>query len=270
MPLTSATEQSLRRVFLEGFAARDIAEPLASFDATTDIQPVREFMVRRPLSVVGVRRDGLVTGYVQQGNLDDRPLGEQAVPLTEALIITTLADLREVILGLRERPFLLVAVLGQVVGVIMRDDLEKAPVRMWMFGMVTLLEMRLTRLIREFCLGDSWHSYLSGSRVAKARALHAERTRRNQDLDLIDCLQFGDKGQILARSETLRSKVQFGSRGQVEKAVKNLERLRNNLAHAQDIVSENWDVIVELAEDLDSIIKEPEHLPARNSHTPYD
>ena len=40
----------------------------------------------------------------------------------------------------------------------------------------------------------------------------------------------------------------FPSRRAAEDAIKTLERLRNNLAHAQDVVTSDWDAIVRLGE----------------------
>jgi hypothetical protein len=77
---------------------------------------------------------------------------------------------------------------------------------------------------------------------------------------LLDCLQFSDKGQIIARNEEIRGLTQFQSRRQVEQIVKQLERLRNNLAHAQDIIATDWDTIVLLAENLDDILLGPAGL----------
>ena len=70
----------------------------------------------------------------------------------------------------------------------------------------------------------------------------------------MDCLQLGDKGQLFSRSSELRKNRWDRSRRQIESAVKELERLRNNLAHSQDIVSENWDAIVRLAEILELLL----------------
>ena len=84
--------------------------------------------------------------------------------------------------------------------------------------------------------------------MQKAEALLAERSRRNQALQVSDCLQFSDKGQIIARNEERRKLTVFPSRSKAEDAIKKLEQLRNNLAHAQDIVTCDWETIVELCE----------------------
>jgi hypothetical protein len=138
--------------------------------------------------------------------------------------------------------------LGTVGGTVARADLQKPPVRMWLFGVVTLIETRFTELIEKHCPGDGWKEFLSEARLQKAQVLLAERARRNQALQLLDCLQFADKGQIIARNETIRKSTIFSSRRQAEETVKRLEQLRNNLAHAQDILSGDWETIVQLCE----------------------
>ena len=123
--------------------------------------------------------------------------------------------------------------------------------------MITIVEMGLTRLIESAYPDGSWRQCLSEGRLQKAEALLAERQRRNQDLDLLDCLQFSDRGQIVLRNEELRKRAGFVSRSRGEQTVKELESLRNNLAHAQDIIACDWDIIVKLTEFLDSRFASP-------------
>ena len=71
---------------------------------------------------------------------------------------------------------------------------------------------------------------------------------------MLDCLQFADKGQIIARDETLRKRAGFPSRRRADTAVKLFEGLRNNLAHSQDIVASDWDTIAAIAANLERVI----------------
>jgi hypothetical protein len=257
MPLNAATEQSLRRVFHEGFSAGDIAEPLLSFDDSAPAIDVRGFILERGIEIVGIRRAGLVAGYVDKRNLSEGHCAQVAQEFNEDEVIVDSAPLAVVVLGLRERPRLFVSQLGCVAGIVTRSDLEKPPVRMWLFGMVTLIEMRFSRMIERFCPNDTWKACLSESRISKAEKLLVERTRRNQNLGLLDCLQFSDKGQILARNEMLRGMTRFESRRQIERTFKGLEQLRNNLAHGQDIIGSDWEMIVLLSENLDRVLEGP-------------
>ena len=252
MNWNASTLENLRRVFTEGFVARDIAEPLVSFDAATAASDVLDLMNRRDFDVVGVRKEGVVVGYVEQADLQGSICGEQIrafdAPISEA------AQLADVVLRLAESPRLFVRVLGTVGGIVTMSDLQKPPVRMWLFGMITLLEMRTTHLIALKCKDDSWKQFLSESRLQKAEALLEERKRRSQNLELIDCLQISDKGQIIARNEEIRSLTRMQSRRQTEQAIRMLESLRNNLAHSQDIVSCDWETIVMLCKDMERVI----------------
>ncbi len=59
----------LRRLFLEGFLAMDIAEPLVSFDAEADARAVHDFMAAKDYDLAGIRQDGLVNGYARREEL---------------------------------------------------------------------------------------------------------------------------------------------------------------------------------------------------------
>ncbi|MDP6558285.1 MAG: hypothetical protein QGG71_26720, partial [Pirellulaceae bacterium] len=47
---------------------------------------------------------------------------------------------------------------------------------------------------------------------------------------------------------------------QLEEAAKMLEKLRNNLAHSQDIITNDWETIVTLSERLDEVLEGPPGL----------
>ena len=247
---------TVRRVFTEAFSARDIAEPLASFDAEASAAHARDFMEARDFDVIGIRRDGLMVGYAERGSLEGGACGEFRRPFADAIVLEDTAALVNVLLKLNQNPFAFITVLGQVGGIITRADLQKPAVRMWLFGIVTLIEMRFAELIERHCPADTWKTHVSEARLQKAQALLEERSRRNQRLQLFDCLQFSDKGQIVARLEDIRNQTIFASRSQAEAAVKNLEKLRNNLAHAQDILATDWDTILQLCEFFQSSIAE--------------
>jgi hypothetical protein len=265
MTTTSTTTQNLRRVFYDSFVARDLAEPLASFDASADTEQVKQFMLGRPLTVIGIRQHGIVSGIIQQDQLNDLAISKQSVDVSSAAIVSTTSPFRDVVAALNEKPFVLVETLGQPVGVIVRADLEKPPMRMWLFGMVTLFEMSITRVLSVHYPNDSWTEKLSGSRVAKARDLQVERLRRNEDVQLIDCLQLSDKGKLFVKSDELRSQYWNRSKTTILTAFKDIESLRNNLAHSQSFIGQNWDVMVRLTDTLDSLLDIPSELISPSS-----
>ncbi len=250
MTTTTASQHHLGRVFIENFSASDIAEPLASFDAGTSSMEVRAVMARRAYKVAGIRKDGTICGYVRQEELAEGACGDKLHPFEEGDVVADSAGFPELVMRLNDRQRLFVNVLGQIGGIVTRTDLQKPPVRMWLFGMITIIEMGLTRLIEGAYPDGSWRECLSEGRLQKAETLLQERKRRHQDVDLLDCLQFSDRGQIVLRNENLRQQTGFASKSQGQQTVKELEALRNNLAHSQDIIACDWEIIVKLTEFL--------------------
>ncbi len=75
-----------------------------------------------------------------------------------------------------------------------------------------------------------------------------ERLRRNQGCSLLDCLQFSDKAQIAIEDPQLLADLDLPSKRAAKQAIKNLESLRNNLAHGQSIVKHDWPQIARLTQ----------------------
>jgi hypothetical protein len=111
---------------------------------------------------------------------------------------------------------------------------------MWLFGVLSLLEMQFLRLIRASYPQDTWERFISKNRLDKAKQMLQERKRRNEAIDLANCLQFSDKRTIVLKSDTLRHAIGFPSKDKGEELLKAFEHLRNELAHAQDIITGRW------------------------------
>ena len=116
MTTTTASPQHLRRVFVENFSAADIAEPLASFDASTTAADVLAVMVRCAYKVAGIRRDGTICGYVRQEELAEGICGDFLHPFEEGDVLPDSAGFPELVMRLNDRTRLFVNVLGQVGG----------------------------------------------------------------------------------------------------------------------------------------------------------
>jgi hypothetical protein len=245
----------MRKIFTENFSVSDVAEPLVSYDSTTEAGDVRSTMVEAGYDVVGVRKKGLVVGYVRREDLGDGLCGDPMHVFEEAEVVSDSVCFFTAVGLLSEKPRLFVTSFGEVGGIVTRSDLQKPPVRMWLFGMVTVIEMGFIRMIDTKYADGGWTQFLSEGRLDKAKALLEERKRRSQDLSLLDCLQFGDKGQIIVRDEELREQVGFRSRNRGEEVVKRLGALRDNLAHSQDIIASDWDSIVALSQNLDTVMQ---------------
>jgi hypothetical protein len=245
MPWKDTQSLRLRRLFLNGFSAMDLAEPLVSYDMAADARTVKADMDEKDFDLVGVRQNGLVNGYVRRQDLDTGCCGDYIRHFTpnDDLVPDT-ANLTEVVKSLAINKQCFVTILDRVGAIITLSDLEKPPMRMFMFGIITLAEMLMTEIIRSRYRDGSWQGLLSEQRLEKARKLQEERLRRGQKVALVDCLQYGDKGWILSYDEDFREAFGQKSRKDARRSVKEMETLRNNLAHTQEIIPTGWERIV--------------------------
>jgi hypothetical protein len=257
--------RDLRRIFERSITVRDIAEAFASFDATQAAHEVRQFMEAREFDVVGVRREGLPAGYIRRTDLSTGTLSDHITSFDNQVLLPENASLLRAFEALRTTPRFLVTVMDQVWGIVTRGDLQKTPVRMWLFGLISLLEMQLLRLIRLYYPDDQWKSQISEGRMAQAVSILEDRRRRNEAIDLADCLQLADKRTIVAKTDSLKSLLGFPSRAKADETLGALEQLRNDLAHAQDVIAGRWPYIVDLAETAEDLLRRCEETGASNA-----
>ena len=243
------------RLFTEAFTAEDIAEPLPSFDASMAASQVERTMAERHFDIAAVRRDGMVGGYLRRVDLGNEGLcGEIARRIKPDQQVDGDTSLADVIHVLTRHDACFVGVLGVVGGVIRRVDIQKPIVRMWLFGIITLIEITVTERLATVWPDEEWTALLAPGRLAKARALREERERRGQDCNLVDCLQLSDKVQVMVQDPDSLASFGFSTRSAAKQVIKELESLRNNLAHAQDIVTHDWPQIVRMAHRVQELI----------------
>jgi CBS domain-containing protein len=250
-----AARRRLRRVFLDGFRATDVAEPLTSFDWDRPASEVLAFMEAHDFDRIGIRREGLVRAYVERSDLRAGRCGDLARPFGPDDLVSESASLQEVIQSLGTNGRCFVTLLDEVSAIVTLHDLEKPPVRMLLFGMVTLLEMVFTRAVDAAFPAEAWKVHVSAGRLAKAVHLQRERRRRGIEARLLDCLQFSDKGQLALRLPAVDPvRVLHTSRKSAERALGELEAIRNNLAHGQEIIPTSWPRIVAFSARLDLLL----------------
>jgi len=249
----AARNRRTLRVFVRAFTAHDVAEPLRSFDAEFEAARISAYLQDRERRVAGLRKAGRVIGYVRRHELGQAAGHDYMRDFRDAQVLEGDASLTDVVHVLTRYDFCFVRVLDDIVGVISRGDMQKPVVRMWLFGYITLIEMHLRRRTRLRWADGSWMEELTASRLQKAQALRDERLRRGQECDLLDCVQFSDLAKILLNVEEERVSYGFESKAAVKRVIKELESLRNNLAHAQDIVTHDWAQIARLAENMDKL-----------------
>jgi hypothetical protein len=244
----------MQQLFKTSFSAMDIAEPLLLFDADTQASEVRGLLEIKSIEISGILDCGQVTGYVIREELQDGCCLDHHHSFEREAIIPQFAPYQEVIEALDKAGHCFVTFLGKVAAVIRKTDIAKPSVRMWLFGLITIAEMNMSNLVEQRFPNSTWQEQLSEERLGKAKALLGERQRHGQKLRLADCLYFSDKASILAKDASIRADLGFASRKEAKSAVSKLESLRNSLAHAHDIVTYDWDAIVQMSRRLDRML----------------
>jgi len=248
--LPGFSDKNFKNKYLQLFTARDIAENLLSFDSETRVSKAEKAFNYHKQCVASIRINGRVQGFIKQNALKGDVCGDNMRYYTVDQVLSGTASLSDVVHVLTRHDFCFINIFGEVTGVITREDINKPQVRMWLFGLVTMIETALTQLIERVFPEDTWKSVLSEGRLEKTESIYIERKRRNLHCKLIDCLQFSDKAGILITHKPSLEKMGFETGKQAKKVIKELESLRNHLAHSQDIVSHDWAQIARLVNRL--------------------
>ncbi|MBE9057927.1 hypothetical protein [Sphaerospermopsis sp. LEGE 08334] len=262
MKQLKSRSQDLRSLFENSITIEYVAEPLKAVKADADIREIINWMELQDFDVVGVETEGSITGYVERStlreNLRENQSGkcsnyQQVFHPQELIAMST--PLMKLLPILQQKSRLFVLDCNNVSGIITCGDLQKAPVRMFLFGLVTLLEMNLLRLVRLYYPQDSWQKVLKPDRLEAAQKLWRESQERNEATDLLDYLQFCDKRELVLNQPELFNKLGLNSKRSGERFLKSAEHLRNRLAHAQNLVSgSSWQDLISLAEGLERLL----------------
>lgn len=239
----------LLRFFAQEFTAADIAEPVHSVDQGSPAVELAALMDEIGIDLVCLRYRGEIQGYLRRNDLHNAEDGYRR-PFRIDQLLKGERPLLQVIRALSLHDVIFITVFGSVAGCIRRIDLNKPVVRMWLFGILTLLEAEFGRLIDECYPDESWRDLLSAGRLSKAVDFLAERQRHKQPCALTACLQFTDKLQIMSNHPRGLHLLGVDSRRSALQVAKDLGSLRNNLAHAQDITTHDWSSITRIAEGI--------------------
>jgi hypothetical protein len=234
--------RDLHRVVGESLTVRQIAVPLESCNATEDAGAVRVRMEGKHFDVAGLRENGAVTGYIRREGLGKGPCRAFRRTFGPAEVVASTTPLLKCLPLLAVRPWVFVLEHTEINGLATRSDLQKPPVRMLLFGLVSLLEVHLLEMVRA-CYRPGELEGMPG--LDEARRLWNARVRRNEDIDLADCLSLTDKHELLLRVPGLADHFRLGAAREAGRYFRSVEDLRNRLAHAQDLVKgSTWERVI--------------------------
>lgn len=248
----------MRAIIGASITARAIYEPLQSCPIDAPAEEMKLALEARDFDVAGVRqtRQGPVIGIVYRADLVVGTVRDYLRPLTPEHLLSDSTHLGELFLALRTVEQVFVLIGRHVEGIVTQADFNKPPVRVYLFGLVSLLEMHLSYWIRATYTESSWRSTLQANRVQEADRVLAERTARNDGSTLIDCLQFCDKRDLIVEQETVRNALGLGSKAAAKRFLRSAESLRNDLAHSQPTLvgRVSWPEMIELVTQIEEFV----------------
>lgn len=258
-PIRSSS-RDLRDMFENSISVNTISEKLICCSPVDNALEVRERMAVEDFDVLGVNENNQVSGYLEKEKLEAGHCKDYQKIFHPSQLIANSTPLIDILPIMKENNWIFVLEKNHVTSIVTRADLQKAPVRMLLFGQITLLEMNMQRIIESFYEHDAWQQYIWSERLEIARALFAKRKRRNEAISLLDCIQFCDKICLIVRSGELCKKLSILDKAEKQR-LGAIEDLRNKIAHAQDLVSgSSWEEVIDLTEFIGLLVQRCESI----------
>lgn len=237
--------------FARGFRAGDVAEPLPAFEAESSVALAMDFP---DCPVFGVREQGRIGAYVPRAALGAGCFADVMCPMLPSQVIDSDSGLADLVMTLTRHDYCFVSLQGEAAAYAGRNEMQSPVARMWLFGMITTAELAITQQIRSAAAELQWMTLLTPVRLEKARVLQQSRATMGRAVPLLDCLQLSDKIRILLSFDNGPAPLMRGqSKAESQRLARDLEDLRNSLAHAQDIVTHDWVQIARLAKRLEEL-----------------
>ena len=253
----------LRSLFETGITANSIQEPLKYCFYGEPALKVQAELRRLDFDIAGIRssKDQPILEFVRTASLQNGNCEEVAESIKAADIIAESTPLIEVLNGLRDRTYFFILNGRQISGIITRADLQKPPVRILIFGIISLLEMHLTFLVRTHFPDEKWRDVLKPKRIENAETILQNRKERNEEIDLTDCLQFADKRDLVLASREMRDHLGLESKKGTQSVLRNIEKIRDKLAHSQDIVSgTTWEELIDVVQKVEWMLQRSDDI----------
>ncbi|MDR7079312.1 hypothetical protein J2Y03_004370 [Neobacillus niacini] len=251
--------QSLRSLFEKNITVNSISEVLDTCNVSDQAQQISDQMVLKDYDVIGIEENGMVIGYVLRDDLGEGTCREYFRSFSPSELVSESTPLLQTLFIFKNTERLFIIEGNRITKVVTLADLQKPPIRMLLFGVISLLEMHLYRIINDYFHEDSWKKHLSDKRIQLAEELFLQRKARNEAIQLCDCLQLCDKRDIVLNEQPLRELLGIESKSKGKDFFKKLEILRNNLAHSQDLNTQNsWNEMITLIKQTENVLEQCE------------
>jgi len=166
---------------------------------------------------------------------------------------------------LAKKPHLFVKASDEIVGIITRADLHKPAFRIWLFGLISVLEIHMFELIHRTYPENGWKDKLPETRKGKLKEVYETRKISNEEIDWLSCCEFCDKRTIIEKNHVALEATGFKSTRDFSKNLKDIESLRNEIAHSCKVSKARWETVSELCKIIESLIANIEKFLSREN-----
>lgn len=251
--------KELKQVFLDNICTKQIFEELQKCLVSEHAEGARDYMTFRDFDVLGVvNSDGEIIGYIQKEELGKGLVGEYLRTITNDLLISNNTSFSTLLPVLTNNSFAFVLNENEINGIITKADINKPLVRLYLFGIISLFEMHINFWISKY-LKEEIKEVLSEKRYEAALEIYNLRQKSNDQLTMLDCIQLGDKRDILSNFPEFLKQFDF-SRKEFERLMRTTETIRNEMAHSQNTIinSLDWPRFVNTILKLENLLEKSE------------
>jgi predicted nucleotidyltransferase len=254
----------IRALFEDGISAGAILELLKSCPADAPAEEMSRLLASHEFDAAGVKEspNTPLAQFVRREDLEHGLVRDHSRPLTTDWLIADSTPLADVLKVLRDKAEVFVLIGPEVCGIVTRADVNKPPVRLYLFGLISLLEMHLTYWIKEVYDGDSWKSALSPQRVSNAQRIQKRLREKREDLELRTCLQLADKCELVLASADACSILGIRDVHQTRELLESAVDLRHKLAHSDDdlTVGSSWKRISDVVSEIERLLHQSDRV----------
>jgi hypothetical protein len=236
--------QQLLDLFEKHLTVMAMAERLLIFN----IENYRKEMEERRYETAVLSQNGQLLKF-DKGDIHPQVISTADTLPSHTSLFETYAKLLE------KRRYFILTPQG-ITHIVTRSDLDKIPLRLGIFGLLSVFETFLKEKVRTD-LRDGWESSLTEQRLGYAQALFKEKIRKNEDIDVIQCLQLGDLRTIFSKEKRYKNLLPLLKREKYDQNLRAIVRLRDALAHAQPSLPYSWPEIYELVTFMKAIMQQP-------------
>ena len=243
---------------LQGYAKGFHVSQIATFGLETcsPDEDIKEVFDRLPsFDQIPVKQLDRIIGVLERnGKTQDGLVEQHYKSLDDSILASADEALSAFLLSMEKPPYYRLVVKGtKIDGIVTRSDILKLPVRLYIFALITNLELLMTEIIQQhFSNENEWMNLISEGRRGLINQNYVYFKKSRLDPPKIELSNFCDKYTIIEKKFHLKD----GFRSDMAKIEKNL---RNPIAHARSY-TENEDNLRDFLELLQKTIHWTEEL----------